>query len=98
MPSGLAPGARILRKCRNSNRIGAIHPWRRALVWLLFLPLFVGLFVLNMIGQFGTWISNLEDWTENCADWWRDFVESWREIEIHRRAYRRANKEEEGHA
>lgn len=94
MRSGLATGARILRKCRNSTWAGVLHPWRRALVLFLFPALFVGLFALNMIGQFGAWISNLEDWTVDCADWWRDFVESWRENEIHRRAFHRRAGEE----
>ena len=95
MPSGLATGARILRKCRNSSRVGAIHPWRRLLARILFLPLFVCGLLLWYFGRLCEWLSNLEYWTEDFADEWKDWVESPREIDLHRRAYRRAKNGKE---
>lgn len=88
MRSGLATGARILRRCRNSSRIGAIHPWRRLLARILFLPLFVGALLLWYFGRLCEWLSNLSGLVDEFVDWWRYFVESKREIEIHRRAWR----------
>jgi len=93
MPSGLSRGARLLCLCRRSSRVGAIHRCRRFAARLLFVPLFVVLFALYCIGKFGTWLSDLECWTEGFADEWKDWVESPREINLHRRAWRRARKE-----
>lgn len=90
--SGLEKGVYVIRLCEHSSRIGAIHPWRRAVVWLLFPFLFVSLYTLNLLGQFAAWVSNLECWTENYGYGLRSFVESDREIEIHRRVLKRARK------
>ena len=90
MPSpGLARGARMLRRCRRSSRVGAIHPWRRFATRILFVPLFVVLLALYYVGKFGAWLSDLEYWTEDFADEWKDWVESPREIDLHRRVLKR---------
>lgn len=90
--TGLEKGVWVIRLCEHSSRIGAIHPWRRAVVQLIVPFLFVSLYTLNLLGRFAAWVSDLECWTENCADWWRSFVESDREMEVHRRAWKRAHK------
>ena len=94
MPSpGLSRGARILRRCRRSSRIGAIHPWRRAAAYIMTLPLLVVLLALYYVGKLGAWLSNLEFWTEGISEEWKDWVESPREIDLHRRAWNSARKE-----
>lgn len=92
MPTGLEKGVRLLRLCEYSSRVGAIHPWRRAATWLSFPFVFAGLFSLNMLGQFGEWLSNLYCWTEKAAYKFRAWVESDRELDVHRRAWLRAHK------
>lgn len=90
--TGLEKGVWVIRLCEHSSRIGAIHPWRRAATWLSFPFVFAGLFSLNLLGQFGEWLSNIYWWTERVADRYRQFVESDREIEIHKRVLKRAHK------
>ena len=98
---GLTDGARILRRCRRSSRIGDIHPERRAIARLLFGPAFIILLALFYVGRIGSWLSDLEFWTERVSHRLRNYVESDREIEFHRRAWRRAHtapQEGESHA
>lgn len=95
MPTGLEKGVRLLRLCECSSRVGAIHPWRRAATRLSFPFVFAGLFSLNLLGQFGEWLSNLYWWTQKASYKFRAWVESDREMDVHRRAWnRRAEKGE----
>lgn len=92
MPTGLERGALVLRRFYRSSRLGALHPWRRAATWFSFPFVFAGLFSLNLLGQFGEWLSNLDWWTEKAAYKFRAWVESDREMDVHRRAWLRAHK------
>ena len=95
MPTGLERGAFVLRRFSRSSCVGAIHPWRRAATLLSFPFVFAGLLSLNLLGQFGEWLSNLYWWTEKAAYKFRAWVESDREMDVHRRAWnRRAEKGE----
>lgn len=99
MPSpGLSRGARILRRCRRSSRIGAIHPWRAAAIHVLSIPLFVVLLVLYLLGLFGEYLSGLKAWIEIVAEKKWSLIESPREIDLHRRAWNSRAKKGTDHA
>ena len=94
MPShGLSLGARILRRCRRSSRVGAIHPWRAAIIQAVSIPLFVVLLALYLLGLFGDLLSGLKHFVEIVTRKKWSLVESPREIDLHRRAWNRARKE-----
>lgn len=95
MPStGLSRGARMLRRCRRSSSVGALHPWRTAIIHVLSIPLFVVLLALYLLGLFFEFLSSLKYWVEMVAPKKWSLVESPREIDLHRRAWNRARKEE----